>query len=330
VNAAAPLLSVRGLVTCFGGDAGEVFPSRDVDLDIAPGEAVGLVGESGSGKSVTARAMVRLLEPAGALRAGTLLWEGRDLGRLDRKALRALRAREIALVVQDPAAALNPVMTVGAQITRIHRLQSGSTARAARAAAIDLLHRLRIADPEARLAAYPHQLSGGMKQRVLIAMALICKPRLLIADEPTTALDVTVEAEILALLAGLRRELGMAMLLISHDLSVIARLCERVCVMYAGRIVETGPTAAVLRTPRHPYTKALLNSVPRGTRRDGPLQAIRGEPPDLADLPPGCAFKPRCPDGVPACLGPQSLRPVEAGRHAACWRAAPSSPGPRS
>ncbi len=317
----APLLSVRGLVTRFRTEAGEVFPSRDIDLDIAAGEVVGLVGESGSGKSVTARAMVRLLEPASAMRAGTLLYRGAELRALAPDAIRALRANEISIVVQDPAAALNPVMSVGAQITRIHRLQRGSSALDSRAAAIALLTRLRIAEPEARLAAYPHQLSGGMKQRILIAMALICRPSLLIADEPTTALDVTVEAEILGLLAELRRDLGMAMLLISHNLSVIARLCDRVAVMYAGRIVEQGPTDRVLAAPSHPYTRALLGSVPRGTKDDGKLPAIPGEPPDLARLPAGCAFAPRCPDATEVCAAPQPLRALGAGRHAACWRA---------
>ncbi len=318
------LLSIRGLVTRFRTEAGEIFPSREIDLDIATGEVVGLVGESGSGKSVTARAMVRLLEPASAIRAGKLLYRGADLRDLAPDALRALRAREISIVVQDPAAALNPVMSVGAQITRIHRLQNASSAAEARAAAIALLTRLRIAEPEARLAAYPHQLSGGMKQRVLIAMALICRPSLLIADEPTTALDVTVEAEILTLLAELRRDLGMAMLLISHNLSVISRLCDRVAVMYAGRIVEQGPTAVVLAEPRHPYTRALLGSVPSGTKAEGRLPAIPGEPPDLARLPPGCAFAPRCPDADEACGVPQDLRDLGAGRHAACWRATAS------
>jgi len=320
----APLLSVRGLVTRFRTEVGEIFPSRDIDLDIAAGEVVGLVGESGSGKSVTARAMVRLLEPASAIRAGTLLYRGAELRALAPDALRALRANEISIVVQDPAAALNPVMSVGAQITRIHQLQRGSTALDSRAAAIALLTRLRIAEPEARLAAYPHQLSGGMKQRILIAMALICRPSLLIADEPTTALDVTVEAEILGLLAELRRDIGMAMLLISHNLSVIARLCDRVAVMYAGRIVEQGPTDRVLAEPRHPYTRALLGSVPRGTKDDGKLPAIPGEPPDLARLPAGCAFAPRCPDAAEACTRMQDLRSLGAGRHAACWRAEPT------
>jgi len=314
-----PLLSVRGLLTRFATPGGDIFPSRGIDLDIAAGETVGLVGESGSGKSVTARAMVRLVQPDSAIVGGRIRFAGEDLRAMSAPRLRALRARRIAMVVQDPGAALNPVLTVGEQVTRIHRLHGD--AGTSRSAAIALFDRLRIAAPEARLAAYPHQLSGGMKQRVLIAMALICRPALLIADEPTTALDVTVEAEILFLLAELRRDLGMALLLISHNLSVIARLCDRVAVMYAGRIIEAGPTAQVLAEPRHPYTRALLGSVPRGTKVDGPLPAIPGEPPDLASLPPGCAFAPRCALADLPCAAPQPLLALGEGRHAACWRA---------
>jgi oligopeptide/dipeptide ABC transporter ATP-binding protein len=312
---------VRGLVTRFPSAAGPVSPSRGIDLDILPGEAVGLVGESGSGKSVTARAMVRLVQPERAIVEGSIRFQGQDLRAMPADALRLLRGRRIAMVTQDPAAALNPVMTVGAQLTRIHRL-GGSSAAEARQAAIALLARLRIPAPEQRLAAYPHEMSGGMKQRVLIAMALIGGPALLIADEPTTALDVTVEAEVLALLAQLQRDLRMAMLMISHNLSAIASLCDRIAVMYAGRIVEQGPTAAVLAAPRHPYTRALLQSVPQGSKHDGPLPAIPGEPPNLAALPPGCAFAPRCPLAAPECLADQPLRDLGHARHAACWRAA--------
>ena len=315
-----PLFDVRGLVTRFRTEAGEIRPSRGISFQIMPGEVLGLVGESGSGKSVTARASIRLQQPDSATIAGELLFRGRDLRTMTAEELRGLRAKQIAMVVQDPAAALNPVMTVGDQLTRIHRLHGG-TEDAARDAALTLLRRMRIAEPEGRMAAYPHQLSGGMRQRVLIALALICRPALLIADEPTTALDVTVEAEILALLDELRRELGMAMLMISHNLSVIGRLCDRVAVMYAGRIMEEGPTRALLGDPRHPYTTALLASVPRGSKADGPLPAILGEPPDLARLPPGCPFQARCPGAAPACAQDQPLRDIAPGRRAACWRA---------
>jgi oligopeptide/dipeptide ABC transporter ATP-binding protein len=321
---AEPILSVRGLETRFTLDEGVIRPSRAIDLDIASGEVVGLVGESGSGKSVTARAMVRLLEPESALVGGTIRYKGEDVRAMPQEALARLRAREIAIVVQDPSAALNPVMTVGAQLTRIHRLHGGKGGdrAAAREAALALLRRVRIADPEARLASYPHQLSGGMRQRVLIAMALICRPALLIADEPTTALDVTVEAEILALLGQLRRELGMAILLISHNLAAIARLADRVAVMYAGRIVEVAPVRALFRTPRHPYTRALLASVPRGSKHDAQLEPIAGEPPDLRNLPPGCPFQGRCPDRVAACAEEQDWREGPDGGNHACHRGA--------
>lgn len=315
------LLEVRGLRTRFMTEAGPIHPSADVSFAVAAGEVLGIVGESGSGKSVTARASVRLQQPDSATIGGELLFRGRDLRGLNREALRGLRAREIAMVVQDPAAALNPVMTIGAQLTRVHRLHGGTEA-AAREAALTLLGRMRIADAQSRLQAYPHQLSGGMRQRVLIALALICRPALLIADEPTTALDVTVEADILALLDELRREMGMAMLMISHNLSVIGRICDRVAVMYAGRILEEGPTARLLAAPRHPYTQALLASVPRGSKAEGPLPAIPGEPPDLARLPQGCPFQPRCSAAAPPCAAPQRLATVAPGHRAACWRAA--------
>ncbi|WP_203076587.1 ABC transporter ATP-binding protein [Falsiroseomonas ponticola] len=315
-----PLFEVRHLVTRFRTEGGEIRPSRDVSFHVAEGEVLGLVGESGSGKSVTARASIRLQQPESATIGGELLFRGRDLRAMAPEELRGLRAKQIAMVVQDPAAALNPVMTIGDQLTRIHRLHGG-TEEAARDAALALLRRLRIAEPESRMAAYPHQLSGGMRQRVLIALALICRPALLIADEPTTALDVTVEAEILALLDELRRELGMAMLMISHNLSVIGRLCDRVAVMYAGRIMEEGPTRALLAEPRHPYTQALLAAVPKGSKADGPLPAVPGEPPDLAQLPPGCPFQARCPGAGPACTQDQPLREIAPGRRAACWRA---------
>ncbi len=316
-----PLFEVRDLRTRFMTDAGPIHPSAGISFQVAAGEVLGIVGESGSGKSVTARASIRLQQPESATIGGELLFRGQDLRRLDAEALRRLRARGIAMVVQDPAAALNPVMTIGAQLTRIHRLHGGSAADA-RAAALALLERMRIADAASRLDAYPHQLSGGMRQRVLIALALICRPALLIADEPTTALDVTVEADILALLEELRREMGMAMLMISHNLSVIGRICDRVAVMYAGRIMEEGPTRTLLSAPRHPYTRALLASVPRGSKADGPLPAIPGEPPDLARLPPGCPFQARCPDAAPACAEPQPMLALAPGHAAACWRAA--------
>jgi oligopeptide/dipeptide ABC transporter ATP-binding protein len=315
------LFEIRDLAVRFATDAGTIEPAAGVSFAIAEGEVLGLVGESGSGKSVTARAAIRLLRPENAVKRGARLYRGRDLGALDDEALRKLRAREIAMIVQDPAGALNPTMTVGAQLIRVARLH-GATHSDAAATALDMLRRLRIAAPERRMAAYPHQLSGGMRQRALMALALMCGPKLLIADEPTTALDVTVEAEILALLDGLRRETGMAMLLISHNLSVIGRICDRIAVMYAGRVVEEGTAAAVLADPKHPYTRALLASVPAGAKADTPLRAIPGEPPDLARLDQGCAFRPRCPDARAECASAQTLRALPAARASACWRSA--------
>lgn len=314
-----PLFEVRDLVVRFATDSGAIEPAAGVSFAIAEGEVLGLVGESGSGKSVTARAAIRLLRPESAVAGGIRLYRGRDLGALDDETLRGLRAREIAMIVQDPAAALNPTMTVGAQLARVGRLH-GASRDAAQATALDLLRRLRIAAPERRMASYPHELSGGMRQRALTALALMCGPKLLIADEPTTALDVTVEAEILALLEGLRRETGMAMLMISHNLSVIGRICDRIAVMYAGRVVEEGPASAVLADPKHPYTRALLASVPDGTKSQGKLRAIPGEPPDLSRLDAGCAFRARCPEAGEACASPQTPRALSATRKSACWR----------
>lgn len=322
------LLSVHGLVARLAGADGAWFPARDISLDIAPGEAVGLVGETGSGKSLAARAMIGLLAPDGVVEAGTIHWDGDDLARTPRNALRALRGRQIALATKESPTSLDPLSTVGAQLTRIHRRQTGSARGAAREAVVEALGRMGIAEPEAVMKARVQELAPGTRQRAMIAMAVMCKPRLLIVDDATTGLDATAQAEILAALASLRRERGLAVLLISNDIALAARLCDRLLVMYAGRLVETGPTEAMLAAPRHPYTRALVGSIVQGTRRDGPLPAIRGEPVDLADVPTGCAFQARCPDADPACLGLQTLRLVEEGRRVACWRAA--NPRPRS
>jgi oligopeptide/dipeptide ABC transporter ATP-binding protein len=322
MTGARSLLSVHGIVARLAGEAREVMPARDVSLELAPGEIVGLVGETGSGKSLTARAIIGLLEPDGVVEAGDVQWDGHDLLRMPRKVLRALRGREIALATKDAGTSLDPLKTIGAQLVGIHRRQTGSTRRAARDAAVESLRHVGVAEPELRMKDYAHNLAPGTRQRVLLAMALVCKPRLLIADEPTTGLDTTAQAELLALLAAFRRDHGMAVLLITPDISLAARICGRLLVMYAGRMVETGPTAALIATPRHPYTRALVGSVPRGTRRDGPLPTIRGEPVDLADVPSGCVFQARCPEADPACRGLQSLRLIEEGRRAACWRAA--------
>ncbi|WP_198669133.1 ABC transporter ATP-binding protein [Elioraea thermophila] len=294
-----PLLRVEGLRVAFG----PYEAVRGVDFSIAPGRVLCLVGESGCGKSVTARAVMRLVEPAGRVTAGRILWHGgesaeaMDLAALDSRGrdMRALRGPGMAMIFQEPMSALSPVHTIGEQLTEPMRLHLGLSRKAAEERAVDLLARVGIPNPRARLSAYAFQLSGGMRQRAMIAIALACSPKLLIADEPTTALDVTTQAQVLDLLAELVRELGMAMLFITHDLGVVAQLGDEVAVMYLGRIVERAPVFDLFDRPHHPYTQALLRSVPslRGPRPRR-LAAIEGLVPSLAALPPGCVFHPRC------------------------------------
>jgi len=321
-----PVLAVRGLTTTFRTDGGAVTPSDDVSFEIAAGEVVGLVGESGSGKSMTAKAILGLVEPRHAVRDGEIHFQGTDLLKLGPEALRRRRGRDLAMIFQDPMASLNPLMRVGRQLTRLYlahddtRRSRADKRAAARARALDLLRRVHIPDPEARFEQYPHQFSGGMRQRVMIAMALMCRPSFLVADEPTTALDATVELQVVQLIRELQAETGMAVLFISHNLTVIARLAHRVLVMYGGRIVESGPSEEVLGNPAHPYTQALLASTPRGGKRDGRLQPIAGEPPRLAALPPGCPFQPRCPLAGPGCERSQPLVPLGDRHAAACHR----------
>jgi oligopeptide/dipeptide ABC transporter ATP-binding protein len=252
---------------------------------------------------VTLRSLVRMVPYPGEIVGGSLLWKGRDLRALDRAALTAIRGREISMIFQDPAACLNPVFTVGNQMTETLRVKAGLDRRAARESAIELLSHVGIASARERLSLYPHELSGGMRQRVMIAMAIATRPGLLLADEPTTALDVTIQDQILTLLAELKDETGMAMILVSHDVGVVAQNCDVIAVMYAGRIMESGPAGAVVRHPRHPYTRALLAAVPGLDAKRGraPLNAIPGQPPNLASLPPGCPFQPRCAYRTDAC-----------------------------
>jgi len=290
-----PILEARGLSARFDRP-GEpaVRALEDIHLRIAPGETLGLVGESGCGKTTLAYSLLRLLPPTGRIVNGEVLWKGRDLLRLSHEELRRVRGKEIALIFQDPTAALNPVLTIGTQVAEPLRIHQGMSRRQAWDKAVELLRAVGIADPAARAKDYPHQLSGGMRQRVSIAMAIACSPDLLIADEPTSALDVTVQAQILELLERLQAELSLAILLVSHDLGVIAHHADRVAVMYAGRIVEEAPVDLVFRDPKHPYTAGLLRSVMNGSSRGKKLEAIPGSVPDLAALPPGCAFAPRC------------------------------------
>jgi oligopeptide/dipeptide ABC transporter ATP-binding protein len=294
------LLSVEGLTTTFDTPAGPLTAVNGVSFTIARGETLGLVGESGSGKSVTAFSIIRLVQPPGRTTAGRVVFQGRDLLGLPEDQMRSVRGAGIGFVFQEPMAALNPVMRVGAHIAealRVHGLASRSEARGR---AIDLLRAVRIADADQRVDDYPHQLSGGMRQRVMLAIALACRPPLVIADEPTTALDVTVQAQILELLRDLKREFGVSLLLITHDLGVIAETADRVAIMYAGRIVEQGPVRDIFRAPAHPYTRGLLASIPGGSAGSR-LKAIDGTVPNLAALPPGCSFAPRCGDRLPRC-----------------------------
>jgi len=319
----APLLEVRSLSTQFSTSGGIVRAVDDVSWDVNEGETVALVGESGCGKSVSALSIMRLVqEPAGRVVGGQVLFKGRDLLTLSEEAMRRVRGCEIAMVFQEPMTSLNPVLTVGRQLTEGLEIHLGMTAADARRRAVELLAMVGIPDPERRLPQYPHHFSGGMRQRMMIAMALACEPALVLADEPTTALDVTIQAQILELMKDLSRRLGVAMLIITHNLGVVARYADRVNVMYAGRIIERGTARELYAHPRHPYTLGLLRSVPRldEPRRER-LAPIEGQPPDLTRLPSGCAFAPRCAFRVERCLGEAPpLRAVAGDGHvAACW-----------
>ena len=294
------LLSVEGLTTRFDTQAGTVTAVNEVTFQIRQGETLGLVGESGSGKSVTAFSIIRLVQPPGRVTSGRVLFQGRDLMALGEEDLRQVRGAGIGFVFQEPMSALNPVMRIGDHIAEALRVHGLASRTEARSRAIDLLRAVRIVDAEHRVNDYPHQLSGGMRQRVMIAIALACRPPLVIADEPTTALDVTVQAQILDLLRDMQREFGISLLLITHDLGVIAETADRVAIMYAGRIVEQGPVRDIFRSPAHPYTQGLLASIPGGAAGSR-LRAIDGAVPNLSSLPPGCSFAPRCGARMPRC-----------------------------
>jgi oligopeptide/dipeptide ABC transporter ATP-binding protein len=297
---APPLLSVEGLTTVFDLPSGTTPAVDDVSFEIHPGETLGVVGESGSGKSVTALSILRLVQSPGRITAGRIRFKGRDLLTLSEREMRRVRGAEISLIFQEPMTALNPVFTIGDQIAETLLVHGQATRRDATARAVELLEAVRITDAAGRIKDYPHQLSGGMRQRVLIAMAIACKPSLLIADEPTTALDVTIQAQILDLLRDMKDRLQLSLLLITHDLGVIAETADRVAVMYGGRIVEHAPVRAIFREPRHPYTRGLLASM-RGSGHGQRLRAIEGSVPVLGALPTGCAFHPRCPDRFEPC-----------------------------
>ncbi len=316
-----PLLEIEDLGVVFRTDRGEVRAVDSVSLEVNAGETLAIVGESGSGKSVTALSILRLLSDNGTIDHGRIVFEGRNLLDLDRKAMRSVRGNRIGMIFQEPMSSLNPVMTIGQQVAEPIRLHRGLSRQAARAEAIDLLREVKISDPERRIDAYPHQFSGGMRQRVMIAMALACRPRLIVADEPTTALDVTVQAQILALLKNLTTRTDAALILITHDLGVVARYADRVAVMYAGRIVESASAGELYAHPHHPYTRGLMESIPR---LDGDAEArlvpIQGQPPDLAHLPAGCSFSPRCKYTHDRCLAEKPpFDPVATDHASACF-----------
>jgi oligopeptide/dipeptide ABC transporter ATP-binding protein len=320
------LLAVESLVTQFTTSGGVVRAVDGVSWDVDESETVALVGESGCGKSVSALSIMRLVAaPAGRIVGGRILFKGRDLLELSEEQMRRVRGREIAMIFQEPMTSLNPVLTIGRQLTEGAEIHLGMSPPAARARAIELLTLVGIPDPERRLAQYPHQFSGGMRQRMMIAMALACNPALILADEPTTALDVTIQAQILELMKDLSRRLGVAMLMITHNLGVVARYADRVNVMYAGRIIERGRAREIYANPRHPYTLGLLRSVPRlDEPRRARLAPIEGQPPDLTRLPPGCAFAPRCGFRVERCLAeapPLGGVDGDAAHVTACWEA---------
>jgi oligopeptide/dipeptide ABC transporter ATP-binding protein len=321
----APLLDVKDLHTEFRTGAGTIRAVDGISYAVEPGETVAIVGESGSGKSVGALSILRLIpDPPGRITRGEVRFLGRDLMQLSDGEMREVRGGDIGMVFQEPMTSLNPVLTIGRQITETLEQHRRADRVAAHKRAVELLGLVGIADPARRLRQYPHQLSGGMRQRVMIAIALACDPKLIIADEPTTALDVTIQAQILELMSGLTRRLGVALIIITHNLGVVARYAKRVNVMYAGRIVESGPAAAIYHEPRHPYTMALLRSVPRLDRpRRARLDPVDGQPPDLTRLSPGCAFRPRCRFAVDACAEtpPPLVGAGAAGQFSACLRA---------
>jgi len=317
-----PLLSVRDLRVSFKTDDGLVEAVRGVSFDLSPGETLGIVGESGSGKSVTNLALMGLIpRPPGVIEGGSAHFDGKDLITMSQSELMSIRGRRIGMIFQDPMTALNPLMTVGQQLTEVTRRHLGLSASAADRRAAEMLEMVGISSPGSRLRDYPHQFSGGMRQRVMIAMALSCEPDVLIADEPTTALDVTIQAQILELLADLQKRRGTSIILVTHDLGVVAGVCDRVMVMYAGRVVERASVRPLFAQPRHPYTLGLLRSLPRLDRdHSQQLDAIAGQPPDMTRIPPGCSFRPRCPLAVAKCVTDDPpLREVASGQVSACW-----------
>ena len=315
-----PLLRVEDLVTTFHTDRGVVRAVDRVSFDLEESQTIGIVGESGCGKSVTALSLMRLVaEPPGRIESGRVLLDGKNLLELHEREMRAIRGNSISMIFQEPMTSLNPVYTVGAQIVEAIRMHQDKSRREARDHAVEMLRLVGIPSPESNVEAYPHQLSGGMRQRVMIAMALACEPKILVADEPTTALDVTIQAQILELLRKLQEKLKMAVVLITHDLGVVAEVAETVVVMYAGRVVERGSVRDIFARPRHPYTRGLLQSIPSRGTKGKPLAVIKGVVPNPLRMPPGCKFQPRCPYAFDRCAEEPELIAIRDGRATRCW-----------
>ena len=321
-----PLLEIENLSTHYVSAQGTrvVRAVDEVSLRLNAGETLGIVGESGSGKSTLALTLLRVLPPAARIVSGKMLFEGEDLLKKSDAEMRHIRGKRIAMILQDPMASLNPLFTIGDQVAEPIRVHEGAGRAAAWSRARDLLKAVRIPSPETRVTQYPHEMSGGMRQRIVGAIGISCEPRLLIADEPTTSLDLTIQAQYLNLLRELQRQHQLALIFITHNLGIVAKMCDQLAVMYAGRVVECGPVSQIFNAPAHPYTKALLNSIPRMSDHPERLTAIDGQPPDLAALPSGCSFAPRCPQAFDRCReqAPRESS-VAAGRTARCWLAVP-------
>ncbi|MFI5616459.1 ABC transporter ATP-binding protein [Streptomyces sp. NPDC051567] len=315
------LLEVRDLHVEFTTRDGVAKAVNGVNYSVAEGETLAVLGESGSGKSVTAQAVMGILDtPPGRITGGEILFKGRDLLKMKEEERRKIRGAGMAMIFQDALSSLNPVLSVGAQLGEMYEVHRGMSRKDSRARAVELMDRVKIPAAKERVGDYPHQFSGGMRQRIMIAMAMALEPSLIIADEPTTALDVTVQAQVMDLLAELQRELNMGLVLITHDLGVVADVADKIAVMYAGRIVEEAPVHAIYRAPAHPYTRGLLDSIPRLDQKGQELYAIKGLPPNLLNIPPGCAFNPRCPMAQAVCRAEvPPLAPVAEGRRSACF-----------
>ena len=319
-----PLLELENLSTHYVSARGSrvVRAVEEVSLRVSAGETLGIVGESGSGKSTLALTILRLLPPGARITGGKILFEGEDLVQKSDAEMRRVRGKRIAMILQDPMASLNPLFTIGDQVAEPIRVHEGARRADAWSRACELLKAVRIPSPQTRLLQHPHEMSGGMRQRIVGAIGISCKPRLLIADEPTTSLDLTIQAQYLNLLRELQRAHGLALIFITHNLGIVAKMCDQLAVMYAGRVVESGSVRQVFKTPIHPYTRALLSSIPRMAEKCQRLTAIDGQPPDLAALPPGCAFAPRCPSAFDRCCHapPPVLNPSD-NRTVRCWLA---------